>query len=101
MSSSLYVELVYNYDELIVAAKNIFDATENLLDYPMIKAVLIEEYVQGSEFSIELFLDEGKILFSSVTEKHKCGFPFFVEIGHVESSSITGLISVKWNLKRN
>lgn len=89
MSSSLFVELIKNYDELISVARKIFDVKENILDYPIIKAVLIEEYAQGPEFSVELFLEEGAILFSSITEKHKGTLPFFVEIGHVVPSSVT------------
>lgn len=89
MTSSLFVQQVNSYDELINCAKKILALDCNVLNYPIIKAVLVEEYVQGPEFSIELLLDEGRIIFSSITEKHKGPLPHFVELGHVVPSTVT------------
>lgn len=46
-------------------------------------ALLIEEYVDGPEFSIEGLLRDGELLFSNVTRKETTGAPFFVETAHV------------------
>lgn len=91
MTSSKFVRLVNNFDDLIDASNEIFEASINVLNYPVIKAVMIEEYVTGPEFSIELFLDDGVCKFASVTEKQKYELPHFVEIGHIVPSSITNL----------
>jgi biotin carboxylase len=89
MTSSKFVRLVNNFDDLIEASNEIFQAINNVLNYPVIKAVLIEEYVTGPEFSIELFLDDKICKFASVTEKRKCELPNFVELAHIVPSSIT------------
>ena len=52
----------------------------------MILKVLVEEYVEGPEFSVEVFLDDGIPRYASVTEKHKGPLPYFVELGHVVPS---------------
>jgi biotin carboxylase len=89
MACSMFVKLVYNKEQLLDIAKKIFSRTDNLIDYPLDHRVLVEEYVQGSEFSVELFLENGQLKFASVTEKQKGSLPFFVELGHVVPSSIT------------
>ncbi|MFJ3794337.1 ATP-grasp domain-containing protein [Kitasatospora sp. NPDC090091] len=44
---------------------------------------LVEEFVQGAEYSVEgLFLDGAPVVLA-VTEKEKVEPPFFVEIGHI------------------
>lgn len=89
MTGSINVKLVYTIKELEEAVNSIITTEKNVLDYPHNNIVLIEEYVEGPEFSIELFLEENKLLFSSVTEKEKGELPYFVELGHVVPSSIT------------
>jgi|GEM_PF-1264304 len=44
---------------------------------------LIERYIQGPEYSVELFLQDGKAIWASATEKHTTAPDFFVEIQHV------------------
>jgi biotin carboxylase len=89
MACSMFVKLVYNKEQLLDLAKKIFSRTDNLIDYPLDNRVLVEEYVHGPEFSVELFLENGQLKFASVTEKYKGSIPFFVELGHVVPSSIT------------
>lgn len=89
MSSSLFVKRVDNFSQLLDAAEAIFKINSNVFEYPFHQAVLIEEYISGPEFSVELFLEDGMALFSSVTEKHKGPLPYFVETAHVVPSSST------------
>ena len=44
---------------------------------------LIERYIQGPEYSVELFLQEGKEIWASATEKQTTAPDFFVETQHV------------------
>ncbi|MDX3583349.1 ATP-grasp domain-containing protein [Streptomyces europaeiscabiei] len=47
------------------------------------RAVLVEEFLKGPEFSVESFTQEGRHHILAVTEKTK--LPNFIEIGHVVS----------------
>ena len=44
--------------------------------------VLVEQLVEGPEFSVELFIVDGDAHVVAVTEKQTTGSPHFVEIGH-------------------
>ena len=89
MTGSSHVKLVYNKKELLDIANTIFSMKNNILGYVHNNIVLVEEFVEGPEFSIELFLEDGELIFSSVTEKQKGELPYFVETGHIVPSSIT------------
>lgn len=89
LTGSVLVKLVNDFDDLINATSEILRNGKIQYDYPIIKGLLIEEYIIGREFSVEIVLDNGKIWFSSVTEKQKDNLPFFVEVGHVVPASNT------------
>ncbi|MBW5487013.1 ATP-grasp domain-containing protein [Streptomyces bambusae] len=44
--------------------------------------ILVEEAVQGPEYSWEALVHEGEVLFRNVTEKETTAPPFFVELSH-------------------
>lgn len=50
-------------------------------------AVIIEEYLQGPEFSIEVMVVDGEPHVLQVTDKLTSGAPHFVEMGHSQPSS--------------
>lgn len=65
------------------------DTVNNLqkgLDYAMEwseeKSVILEEFIEGTEYSGESIAYEGKYKLLAVTEKHTTGAPHFVETGH-------------------
>ena len=82
MGSSLFVRLVQGVDELVDHCGRIVKCESNQIDYPVRRTILVEEYVQGVEFSVELFLHDGTVEFLQVVEKHKGELPLFVELGH-------------------
>lgn len=43
---------------------------------------LCEQYVSGPEYSCELLVQSGRVVFANVTEKLTTPLPYFVEIGH-------------------
>jgi biotin carboxylase len=45
--------------------------------------VLVEEYVDGPEYSVEALVGDGQVLFSNCTKKITSGPPEFVELGHI------------------
>lgn len=57
--------------------------------------VLVEEFFQGSEFSVEYISWEGKHHFLSITEKFTSGAPMFVEKGHLEPARVDAATEAK------
>ena len=56
------------------------------LDESRDKSVLIEQFIEGSEFSIEIIVWNGKVNVLTVTDKKTTGAPHFVELGHNQPS---------------
>lgn len=50
--------------------------------------VIIEEYMEGQEVSVEIIVSHGKVNILAVTDKLTQGKPYFVEIGHSEQSQL-------------
>jgi biotin carboxylase len=58
-------------------------------DHSVGASFLLEEYLDGPEFSIEGYVDRGEPHVVAVTEKQLGEAPFFVEMGHVVEAAIT------------
>lgn len=50
------------------------------------KSVLIEQFIEGPEFSIEIIVWNGEVNVLTVTDKKTTGAPHFVELGHNQPS---------------
>lgn len=50
--------------------------------------VIIEEYLEGNEVSVEIIVYQGNVHILAVTDKLTQGKPYFVEIGHAEQSML-------------
>ena len=102
MMASLGVKLVKDKAELasaVTAAQNVDFNGENLRQhYGFDKGVLIESYLNGNEFSIETFVQNGDIVDFFITRKFKCAEPYFDEIGHLANPPITS--SLKTAIKK-
>ncbi len=94
--ASFNVKLVHSDEELVKAVESIANSTtygtvyapEEILT-PWRVEMLVEEYVEGPEFSIEGFSMGGKIVFESITEKLSTGSPQFIEVGHNVPACLT------------
>lgn len=53
------------------------------------KSVLIEQFIEGPEFSIEIIVWNGNVNVLTVTDKKTTGAPHFVELGHNQPSCRT------------
>lgn len=49
---------------------------------------IIEEYIEGNEYSMECISYEGEHHFLAVTKKYTTGSPHFIETGHIEPSDL-------------
>lgn len=59
------------------------------------KKAMIEEYVEGQEYSVEYISYNGCHTFLALTEKYTTGAPHFIETGHVQPAGVSEEILVK------
>lgn len=81
-SGSRGVKLCRNKEELIVS---IDEALEN----SKLDSVLVEEFIEGPEYSIEGLHHDGKSEVIQFTEKKTTEFPYNVELGHIQPANIS------------
>lgn len=65
-------------DAIKLAVKNSFE-----------KKAIVEEYIDGDEFSAESISFHGKHNFLTVTRKQTTGYPHFIETGHIEPAGLS------------
>ena len=59
------------------------------LAYSKLDSVLVEEFIEGSEYSIEGLHYDGKSEVIQLTEKKTTEFPYNVELGHIQPANIS------------
>ena len=82
-SGSSSVRLCADQGEVTEHAAALLAVARNVRDQPAAGIALLEEYVTGPEYSVELFGRGGALTCVGVTEKTVIGEPWFVEAGHV------------------
>ena len=80
-SGSRGITKVYSPEELAPAVE---DAVSNSFE----KQAIIEEYLEGDEYSCECISFHGEHHFLTFTKKYTTGAPHFIETGHMEPSDI-------------
>ena len=63
-------------------------AIAEALPYSHLDTVLVEEFIEGKEYSIESLHYDGKHEVIQFTEKKTTEFPYNVELGHIQPASI-------------
>lgn len=89
MLNSLFVTICHDNSELRSIAKKIFDYSKfDLVKHSFTGEVLLEEFAEGDEYSVEALIKEGKLIFRNVTKKMLSPFPNRFEIGHIVGDDI-------------
>lgn len=70
----------------IAEAEEVLKASEN---ESFEKKALIEEFVDGQEYSVEHISYNGKHYFLALTKKYTTGAPHFIETGHLEPAPVS------------
>ena len=60
------------------------DAIEKARTFSFAKDVLVEEFVEGNEYSVEYVSVRGNHYFLGITKKYTTGSPNFIETGHIQ-----------------
>lgn len=80
-SGSRAITCVYNENELKSAA-------QRAIDQSFEKAAIIEEFIEGKEYSCECISFKGKHQILALTEKFTTGSPNYIEVGHIQPAPI-------------
>ncbi|WP_338555775.1 ATP-grasp domain-containing protein [Paenibacillus sp. KS-LC4] len=87
-ASSQNVYFISGQDELKAAMAIISDFKVTYMDFKVREEYLVEEYLEGQEFSVEIFLENSEPAFAVVTEKITSPLPYFVEVAHTLPTSV-------------
>ena len=69
--------------------KDFQECLEEALQYSKLDTVLVEEFIEGQEYSIESLHYKGKTEIVQITEKRTTPFPYNVELGHIQPANIS------------
>lgn len=87
-SGSVNVRICAGVPEGIAHAATILDVRINTRGQPVAGAALVEEYVTGAEFSVEMFSAGGLAQCAGITRKAVSPSPYCVETGHIYPADV-------------
>lgn len=64
-------------------------AFNEAIQYTRLESVLVEEFIEGKEYSIESIHHKGKSEVIQFTEKRTTPFPYNVELGHIQPANLS------------
>lgn len=87
-SGSRGITKVYKKEDLA-------EAIDNSSAYSFEKKAIVEEYIEGPEFSCECISYNGEHHLLTVTQKFTTGAPHFIETGHMEPAGLSDVVMAK------
>ena len=76
--------------KLCINKAELQECIEEALQYSRLDTVLVEEYIEGKEYSVEALHFDGITEVIQFTEKKTTEHPYNVEIGHQQPANLTG-----------
>ena len=73
----------------IVEKSEIAAAVKNAESLSFDKKAMVEEFIEGKEYSVEYISYKGRHTFLALTEKFTTGAPHFIETGHVQPALVS------------
>lgn len=80
-SGSRGINIAHNKEELQAALEDSFSCSD-------VNRVIVEEYMQGPEVSVEILIQGGIPYVLQITDKLTTGAPHFIEVGHSQPSQL-------------
>lgn len=79
--------------------EEIDEAIDDAIHYSRNGSVIVEEYMDGPEFSLEALVYDGEIYMTGIADRHIFFPPYFIEMGHTIPSSfpeqdVTSLVMI-------
>lgn len=87
-SGSKNVYLCQNESEITTAIKHIVKSKKNIVGQTIDSDILIEEFLDGPEFSIESVTVNGQTTIIGITKKLVTPYPLSIEVGHDFSANL-------------
>ena len=81
--------------EKVDAEQDFFSATSRAIECSFSKTVIVEEFVEGREVSVECISYKGEHFLLAITDKITTSSPHFVEINHHQPSKISAKLKHK------
>lgn len=94
-AGSVHVKKVENKKELLEAANRILNGNDVLWGHKLSNSLLLEEYIDGKEYSLEGIVQDGVVVHFSTTEKFVSDQSEFIEIGHIVNAPIDQQLHTK------
>lgn len=79
----------------LYSAEGLYEAVENAKAQGFEKSALVEEFAEGTEYSVEYISWEGEHTFLAITRKFTTGSPHFIETGHLEPAPLSAEMTEK------
>ncbi|MCX4710131.1 pyridoxal-phosphate dependent enzyme [Streptomyces griseus] len=104
-SGSNDVLLCTTVEQAVAHAARVLAVHTNVRGLPTARTVLVEEYLDAPEYSVEMFGEDGEATCVGVTAKHLTGTPHFVESRHLFPAELPDSVreelteTVRWALK--
>ncbi len=93
--NSRFVRLCRNRDDVEAALAAVHQAEFNAGGQPLLPEILIEEFVNGPEYSVELFVERGAGTVVAICSKALGPPPFFVEIAHAVPAAVSDKLAAE------
>lgn len=74
---------------LVQNKEALYTAVEQALLYSKSKRAILEEYMEGDEFSIDALVYEGEVYITGFADRHIFYPPYFVEMGHTMPTALS------------
>ena len=65
------------------------EAISQAVEQSFEKKAIVEEYIQGAEYSVETISYQGTHTLLAITKKYTTGEPHYIEVGHLEPAPLT------------
>lgn len=77
----------------LASEEGLQEAIAHALSESFSDTAVVEEYVSGSEYSVEVLSWEGVHTLLAITEKFTTGAPCFIEMGHLEPARVSSQVA--------
>lgn len=74
---------------LVRAENGYADAITRAMEWSPSKTVLVEQFIEGREFSVESISYQGRHYILQITDKETTGAPYFVEMSHHQPANLS------------
>lgn len=83
LAASNFVKYVGNYEELLLYKKDYLNINPKDCGVVATRDILLQEFIDGDEYSIEGIINKKEILIYGITKKFVTSPPYFIETQHI------------------